>query len=284
MTPTLHYIAGGIPKLASYAAVLQKLEALLSDMNATMVDIGAVIEKDPALAAKLLKLGNSSFFSFSRRVETVFETVSLIGIQQVHDLIGAAVVMRVFEGVSPELISMESFWRHSLACGVAARILATSRSLPNPDRHFTAGLLHDIGRLNLVSRFADVTRTIFDTRAKSKLLLRDAERCVLGFDHADIGAAMLESWHYPASLVQAVQFHHTPMSAGTFQMEASVIHVADHLVNAMKLGSSGERWIPPLDAKAWDRLNVPVASLESVLASIDQQTTVVEEVFLAQPV
>ena len=175
---------------------------------------------------------------------------------------------------------MESFWRHSLACGVAARVLAIARRLPKPEKFFTAGLLHDIGRLVLFSCAAEKAREIFVTYTSRRMLLIEAERRSLGFDHADIGAALLAAWNHPPNLINAVRFHHGPMSAGAFQIDACVIHLSDHLVNAMQLGSAGERFIPELDSKAWERLNLPLDSLETVVDSVDEQVQVVEQVFL----
>ena len=277
---TVDSLIMNVPSLGSYAGVLTELEEVLGNLNSTLVDVGAVIEQDTALAANLLRLGNSSFFGFANRVETVFETIGLIGVQQVRDLISASVVIRMFSGVPEDQVNMESFWRHSLACGVAGRVLAIARRLPKPDKFFTAGLLHDIGRLVLFSCEPVKTREIFAICNSRRMLLPEAERRVLNFDHADIGAALLGAWNHPLNLINAVRFHHTPMLAGAFQIDACVIHLADHLVNAMELGSAGERFIPRLDLNAWERLNLPVDSLETVVQSVDEQVQVVEQVFL----
>ncbi len=280
MTPTLEVLIAGIPKLGSYAGVLRELDEVLDDPNSTLDEICDVIEKDTALAAKLLKLANTCFFGFSRRIETVFETIGMIGIQQVRDLIAASTVIRLFSGVSSEFVDMESFWRHSLACAVAARVLAINRQLPKPEKHFTAGLLHDIGRLVILSKLPEEAGRIFQLYMEQKILLREVEKKILGYDHTEIGAALLESWNYPFSLVHAVRFHHFAMASGSFQVEASIIHVADYLVNAMGLGGAGERWVPPLNFKAWDRLDLPLEVLAPAIQAIDEQYLAVEKVFL----
>ncbi len=279
---TVDGLVQGIPKLASYAGVLHELDEVLNNVESTLTDVTIVIEKDPALTARLLKLGNSCFFEFSSRVETVFETLSLIGTQQVRDLIATSAVIKMFDGVSVSQVSMESFWKHSLSCGVAARILAIARRLPKPERYFTAGLLHDIGRLVLFSRLPDKAREIFRLYEGRRMLLTEAEKQVLGFDHTEIGAGLLQAWNYPANLISAVRYHHMAMAPNTFQIEACLIHVADHLINAMQLGGSGEHWVPPLDMRAWDRLSLATDLLESIVKSIDDQILAVEQVFLTQ--
>ena len=115
------------------------------------------------------------------------------------------------------------------------------------------------------------------------MLLRDAEREVLGFDHAQIGEELLRGWSYPANLVHAVAHHHNPMAAGFFQLESSVVHVADYLVHAMQMGNSGEHFVPPLSLPAWERVGLTTGVVESVMDSIDEQIAAVQETFLRLP-
>lgn len=281
MPHNIEYLISGIPTLGSCGNILNEMEEALNDPDCTLADVGCVIEKDPDLTARLLKLGNSSFFGFPSRMETVSETISLIGIQQVQDLISVSVVVEIFEGVSEDLVNMGSFWKHSMACGLAARQIALARRVPKPEKFFVAGLLHDIGRLVLFSRTPEDAQEVFRIYLSETILLREAEQQFLGFDHTEIGEGLLKAWNYPVNLINAVRFHHHPMSAGPFQLEASIVHVADHIVNALQLGCSGERWIPPLQTKAWERLNLSVEILESVVETVDSQIVEVERAFLS---
>ena len=283
MTISIKQLTEGMPSLGSYAGVIDKIEAVLNDDNSNLANLGEVIEKDPDLSARLLRLGNSAFFGFAHRLETVSEAVSLIGIQQVLDLISASNVIEAFEGISPEHVNMESFWKHSLACGIGARCLAIARQLPAAEKFFVAGLLHDLGRLVLFSRAPEKATEIFELYQSRRLLLRDAEREVLGFDHAQIGGELLRNWHYPANLVHVVTHHHTPMSAGFFQLECSVVHLADYLAHAMQMGTSGEQFVPPLSISAWERVGLTTDVLQSVMDSIDEQIAAVQESFLRFP-
>jgi HD-like signal output (HDOD) protein len=280
MPLTINQLIEGIPSLGSYAGVISEIEAVLDDSTSTLTNLGEVIEKDPDLAGRLLRLGNSAFFGFPNRLETVSEAVSLIGIQQVQDLILASCVIEIFDGISPDLVNMESFWKHSLACGIGARCLAIARQMPGAEKFFVAGLLHDLGRLVLFSRVPDKAADVFALYQRQRMLLREAEMRILEFDHAQIGEALMRYWKYPANLVQAVACHHRPLSAAVFQLESSVVHLADYLVHAMQMGSSGEHFVPPLDMKAWERLGLSTSILESVMQAVDDQITAVEQSFL----
>ncbi|HLP76276.1 MAG TPA: HDOD domain-containing protein [Candidatus Paceibacterota bacterium] len=282
--PTIADLISSIPQsLGSYAPVIQEIEAALESPECNLSSVGEAIEKEPDLTARLLRLGNSSFYGFSSRLTTVNEAISLIGIQQVQELILASSILENFAGVSDEFVSMESFWRHSLACGIGARLLAMEKRLPKPDRFFVAGLLHDVGRLVLFSQAPKVAIEVFGAYQKGDMTLREAELRVLGYDHQQIAEALMKLWKYPENLVQAVAFHHQPTACEKAPVEAAVVHLSDHLVNAMQIGTSGERHVLPLSARAWERLNLPLDVLGSVVENIDDQIEAVQAVFLSQP-
>jgi len=279
----IKHLTDGLPSLGSYSGVIAQIERVLNDPNSNLANLAEIIERDPDLAARLLRLGNSAFFGFSHRLETVSEATSLIGIQQVLDLLMASSVIEVFDGIDSDQVNMESFWKHSLACGIGARCLAIARQLPSAEKFFVAGLLHDLGRLVLLSKVPKQAAEVFARYQSRRMLLRDAEREVLGFDHAQIGEELLRGWQYPANLVHAVAYHHNPMAAGFFQLESSVVHLADHLVHAMQMGNSGEHFVPPLSIPAWERVGLPIGVLETVMDSIDEQIATVQESFLQFP-
>ncbi|MFO1478504.1 MAG: HDOD domain-containing protein [Verrucomicrobiota bacterium] len=281
--PSIQELVTSIPSsLGSYGPVLQEIETAIESPQCNLVTVAEAIERDPDLTARLLKLGNSSFYGFSSRLATVTEAISLIGIQQVQDLILASSIVEKFAGVGDDFVSMESFWRHSLACGIGARLLAMELRMPKADKYFVAGLLHDVGRLVLFSEAPDETQKIFQLYRKERLLLREAETRVLGFDHQQIADALLRHWKYPVHLIQAVAYHHHPVSAETAREEAAVVHVADHLVNAMQIGSSGERHVPPLSMKAWSSIGLQAVSLSGIVSGIDEHIEAVQDAFLAK--
>lgn len=278
--PTIKAMVQAVPRsLGSYGPVLQEIEAALQSPQCNLNTIGDAIQKDPDLTARLLRLANSPFFGFANRLSTVAEAVSLLGIQQIQDMIVASSVLEQFRGVPDNLVNKDSFWRHSLAVGLTARLLAMERRLPKPDKFFVAGLLHDVGRLVLLSQAAESAAAVFELYQREKMLLREAEKKILGYDHQQIAAELLQSWSYPPVLVQAVAFHHAP-NQSVAKLDAAVVHIADHLVNAMGLGSSGEQFVPPLDDKAWALLGLEAENLGKIVEAVDTQILAVEEAFL----
>ncbi|HYG21406.1 MAG TPA: HDOD domain-containing protein [Verrucomicrobiae bacterium] len=280
-SPSVADLIAGIPSsLGSYGPVLEEIEAAMNSPQSNLVTVGDAIEKDPDLTARLLRLANSSFYGFSSRVGTVTEAISLIGVQQVEDLILVSSVVERFAGVSAEGLSMKSFWRHSLAVGVAARLLASELKLPGMDKYFVAGMLHDIGRLVLLCEAPAWAEKVFSLHGRERVLLRDAETRVLGFDHQQIAAVLLKEWRYPGTLVEAVGCHHQPFMAQIAVELASTVHLADYVVHALEIGASGERFVPPLNAKACQKIRFHTGLLPSLVARIDEQIAAVEDVFL----
>lgn len=278
--PSIKAMVQAVPRsLGSYGPVLQEIEQALQSTQCNLSTIGDAIQKDPDLTARLLRLANSPFFGFANRLSTVAEAVSLLGIQQIQDMIVASSVLEQFKGVPDHFVNKDSFWRHSLAVGITARLLAMERRLPKPDKFFVAGLLHDVGRLVLLSQAAESAQAVFELYQRERLLLRDAEKQILGYDHQQIAAELLQSWSYPPVLVQAVAFHHSPAQS-VAKLEAAVVHIADHLVSAMGIGSSGEQFIPPLDDRAWNVLGLSPEALPKIIEAVDEQILAVEEAFL----
>jgi HD-like signal output (HDOD) protein len=267
--------------LGSYGPLIEEIETALRSPQCSLGTIGDMIEKDVDLTARLLRFANSAYCGFSTKLNTVTEAISLIGIQQVQDLLLATSVIERFAGLPGEFVSMQSFWQHSLATGIGARLIALEKRLPKADRLFVAGLLHDVGRLVLFLQAPKQAQKVFELQQQERLLLREAELRVLGYDHQHIAEALLKSWKYPPALVQAVGYHHQPSLCEGAKMEAAVVHLADHIVNAMRVGSSGEKFVPPLNPQAWPMLGLEVAVLAPVVTGIDEQFDAVQEMFLS---
>jgi len=198
--PSINRLVSAIPSsLGSCGPVLREIEAELRSPQCSLSTVGEAIEKDPDLTSRLLRLGNSPFYGYSSRLTSVAEAISLIGIQRVQELLMASSIIERFSGVEEEYVSMQSFWRHSLACGIAARVVAMELRLPKPDKYFVAGLLHDVGRLVLLSQSPEASQQVFALYKKERMLLREAEMKVLGFDHQQIGGELLRHWRYRSS-------------------------------------------------------------------------------------
>jgi len=257
----------GYVEVSSLPIMYSRINEAINNPRMSMNDISKVISEDSGLSARLLRIVNSAFYGFPTKVETISRAVTIVGTQQLRALALATSVMNMFRGIPQDLVNMESFWKHSVACGLAARCLATCRGDSNTEQYFTLGVLHDIGRLILYSKLPDLARqALVRSRTEGELLFV-VEREVIGFDHGAMGAALVQGWKLPASFEEVVAFHNNPGGAKRYPLETAIVHVADIIAHVMRLGTTGERFVPPLYRKAWDLIGLP----ESVLApTIDQ--------------
>jgi putative nucleotidyltransferase with HDIG domain len=266
-------------KIPSLPLIYQEITSAIDDPSSSTSMIGEVISKDSGLSVRLLRIANSSLYNFPSTVDTVSQAIIVIGIQQIRDLALGTMVIEMFDGISPELVDMNSFWRHSLACGIAARVLASHRREANVERFLVAGVLHDIGRLILYMKVPDQAKEAL-VRSKDKgELLYKIEREIFGFDHGEVGGALLRHWKLPPNLMDAVNFHHTPQKAKK-PSDPCIVHVADIMTNAMRLGSSGEHFVPPLQLGCWEKLDLPKDVILSTMKEVDRSFQNTVDMFL----
>ena len=261
----------GYVEVASLPVIHSRLNEAINNPKKSMSDIAKIIREDAGLTARILRIVNSAFYNFPSKVETISQAVTIIGTQQLGAISLATSVMSLFKGIPKDFVDMDSFWRHSVTCGVTARILAGLRREPNPERFFVAGILHDIGRIILYTKNPDQARESLLLAKSREKLLYEAEMEVMGFTHASVGGLLLEFWKLPSSLEEMVMYHHNPGGASRFPVDAAVIHVADVIAHTLYHGSSGERFVPPLNTEAWDRLGLSPTILGATLDDVEHQ-------------
>ncbi|MDD2851978.1 MAG: HDOD domain-containing protein [Desulfuromonadaceae bacterium] len=268
---TLDELLSDVSSVPSLPLLYSRLDETINHPRSSIADIAKVLSEDQGLAARILKLANSPLFGYFSKIDTVTQAVTIIGIQQVRDLALAISVIGVFKGLPKDLVTMECFWRHSIGAALAARVLATSQREANLERFFVAGILHDIGRLLLFMRLPDLCREMIETARNSNQCLHELERQRLGYDHADVGGALLRRWKLPTRVTEPVEYHHRCNHAGQFPRESAILHCADLLAHALELGGSGEERVPPLIPGSWERLTVSPFQLPQIVAQIDNQ-------------
>jgi HD-like signal output (HDOD) protein len=271
MTISLESLVRGTTEVASLPDLFVRLDEAINAPNSSFAMIGKIISDDTGLTARLLRISNSALYGFPSKVETVQRAMAIIGTKQIRELALATTVLRMFKGLKNPFVTMESFWQHSVACGVAARIIATTRRENNVERFFVLGLLHDVGRVIMFMKAPDQSNKAFQLAQSSQQLLFQAEQEVFGYHHGDVGRALLDMWKLPKVQQEAVGCHHNPARAVHYPLETAVVHAADIIANALQLGSSGERCVPILNTAAWARLDIPDNQLPAMIKHIEQQ-------------
>jgi HD-like signal output (HDOD) protein len=279
MKTDLQNLVDQSPQISSLPTIFYQINEAVEDPESSFVEIGEIISGDPSLSARLLRIVNSSFFGFPNKIETITHAVTIVGMAQLRDLALATTVVNQFKGIPKDLINMEQFWLHSVATGLAAKVIAIYRRETNADRFYVMGMLHDLGRLLLLLNIPESMKTVMDKYAAGGTMY-DVESDVLGFDHAAAVGKLMESWQLPGMLQEAVTYHHKPQQAPHYPVAASIVHVADFIAHGMELGSCGERFVPPLHPKAWEILELPLSLFPPILEQVDRQVGEAVEMFL----
>lgn len=274
-------VVAGLTQIVSLPDVFIKLDAAINDPCSTYAQIAEIIRDDTGLSSRLLRIVNSPFYGFPAKIDSISHAMALVGTNQLRDLALATSVMQAFADIDTRLISMEAFWRHSIATGVAAKVIGSLRREAELERFFLLGVLHDIGRLVLLSECAQAMTQALQLSIKKQALLYRCERAVLGFDHTQVGQALLKTWRLPPVQQAVVAHHHTPRRTLEYAAEVNTIHLADILVNALRLGSSGERFVPPLEARSWSALELEHSELGMILDRLNEEYEAIAEVFLS---
>ena len=269
-------------RIPSLPQIYLQLTEVLDNPRSASGHIAEVISRDSGLTARLLRLVNSAFYAFPTRVESISHAVILVGTQQIRDLALATAVLRIFKGISTDLVDMESFWLHSIATGVAARLLAAQRKEVNTERYFVAGVLHDIGRLLMFRTWPDEARAALAQARRTEGSLLEIERQVFGFDHGVAGGELLHAWDLPGVLTEMTRYHHAPADARQHPVEVAVVHVADVVAAALELGHSGDDAVPRLSPVAWERLALPAGAVSTVAVQSERQVAEVRRSMLVE--
>jgi putative nucleotidyltransferase with HDIG domain len=204
----------------------------------------------------------------------------MIGAEQMVALVQGTCVASIFNRVPRELVNMEMFWTHSIACGVTARLIAARRREPNTERFFLLGLLHDIGRLVIFQHLPDEAAAALAQSGRDRRLLHQVETNILGFDHATVGYDLLRTWKLPSRLCEPIKMHHSYIGSSLYPIETAILHTSDVIVNAMRCGNSGERYVPPLHGPNWDLAGLSVEMLGPLQKEIHRQLDEVTKTIL----
>lgn len=260
-----------IARLKQLPSLPSAVSDVLASFGSEDVDVDTVaqqIARDQALTARVLRVANSSFYGLQTKVGTINEAVVILGFRAVRSMVLAVGMAGAFRLDQCHGFDGPAYLRHGSGVGLASRVLAPLMR-QSPELAFTAGLLHDIGVLVLASNFSRQYTEALAYRKHHDCFLVDAERAVLGIDHAEVGGLLAETWRFPPAIRESIAYHHSPALAPAESL-ASLVHVADVTIRALGLSGSPDEMVPPLDPVAWARLGGDWEAYARLLPQIDR--------------
>ncbi|MCP4567836.1 MAG: HDOD domain-containing protein [FCB group bacterium] len=230
----INRLVGDVGSLPTPPIVFSQIQKVLTDPNTSAYDIGGILQEDPAISAKVLKMTNSAYYGLPRTIESVKQAVVIIGIEAIKNLVLSASVIDSFSKNKLDREFQDYFWRHSLATAFAARLLSrelSGQKVLDTESSFSAGLLHDIGKMVISVYLSDLAEKIKAEKIEKPYLTdRVVENEIMGFDHTHIGAYLGGHWKLPAKLVEAVRYHHDPVACENPENGLPhLIHLANYL-------------------------------------------------------
>ena len=255
-------------ELPTFPTVAMEFMELANDPYASVMQIAGVVERDPALAAKTLKLANSAYIGYSRQVSTIRDSIVLLGLREMRALVLTISVFRAFGDLQKEIPPVwEEFWFHSLAVAQTGRKLAKKLRVKESEQAYLSGLLHDVGKLLFylydAPRYLDVVAAC-EMNGNSVL---EAEQASFGNCHPELGCWLLELWNFPTPLAEAVLYHETPELCTSGSALVGLTSLSELLVKAKGLGVGDAM---PLDIDgieqlpAWQVLYAQYPALEQI--------------------
>jgi putative nucleotidyltransferase with HDIG domain len=236
-------ILSRIKKVPAIPTAAVRVSRMLQDPEVNINDLARVIEHDPALAANVLRIANSVYFSGPRSVGSIREAIMRMGTNRVFSLTVASAIAPV-AGLEVRGYDLQpgELWHHSVNTAVCVDQLIETLGIKAPESAFTAGLLHDIGKV-VLGTFVEVDAgPIMQLAFDEGLPFEEAEKRVLGISHPEVGALLLESWNLPKTIVDAVRWHQEPENyCGADQKIIDLVHAADALsmMGGIGTGSDG---------------------------------------------
>jgi len=249
-----------------------RITELVNNPTSSAKDLAKVITDDQVLTARLLKLVNSSFYGFPRRIATVTGAVVLLGFDAIRNLLLTTSIFEVFTNSNRmSRYNREQLWDHSLGCAIGAKVIGEALHYEKIEELFVSGLLHDIGKIVemilLPKDFSKITAMV----ETGKDMMADAEEQILGYTHAEVGKLLAETWNLPPNLIEAIAHHHQPNGGRKFAQEIAIVHLADILCRAMRIGSGGGNGVPPLNPTAWESLGLEVCTIEPIMDEMEKE-------------
>jgi len=241
--------------------VVSKVVEVADNPNSSAQDLANIICEDTGLTARVLKLINSSFYGFSRRISTVTESVILLGFEVITNIVIWISVARHIGTKESQVLDRQRFWQHSLGAAASAKILSQLIGYPNPEEAFIAGLLHDIGKIFFDEYVSDEYAAVVSRMDEGERNELRAERQVLGTDHAAVGQMLLKKWRLPQVYQMTTRYHHAPLRyearlSTSIGRLVGAVHLADVFAKMHGYACDAHAYIPAVDPRVWKLLQL----------------------------
>ncbi len=274
----LRILTQKIKNLPTIPSILDNILTLLEDENVSALKLEEIISNDQAIASKVLSIANSAYYSLSQKVTSISHAVSLLGFTTVKNI---AIGTSIFSNFSDKGsgIDLKDLYLHSIGTAMASEKIARKFSNIQPETAFIGGLLHDIGKLILIDIFQKQYRDAVETARDTACSICFAEDRVFGTNHITVGEWLCDRWHLPPEVILSVKYHRAPWLSGENKELPSAIYLANNIIKREKIGFSGDNYIPRIDERVLNILNLKKNDLSEIFSLIQAEKGNIVNIF-----
>ena len=267
-----------IDNLTPIPAVVNQIMAAAEKPDSSMAEIAEIIMYDPSITANILKMCNSAYFNLPRKINSVHDAVTMMGMEQVIDIVllksGAENLQTGQKGYG---LHEGELWKHAVSSALIARNLAEKKGSQHKQMIFTAALLKDIGKVILDRFISDSYQKINDLVTNKGCSFREAEKKVIGIDHAELGGIIAKMWDFSPKMVFMIRNHHMNNEAAKDDLETQILYVADNVCMMMGIGGGSDGLAYRFHKDVLKKLGISPIDLQSIIASFGEEMQKVED-------
>ena len=261
-------IIKSIKDLPLVPQVVLEIQNRLSQTNVNMQQVAQIIETDPGITSKVLRVANSAYYGASGKTSTIMQACIKLGLRGLSEVVILAGTEKVLSGKLPGYgYDAGELWRHSLAVAYGSKILANMRDPALSSAAHTAGLIHDIGRIILDPFIGEQKKPIEDYMEKNQKTFLDAEIEYFGFNHAEVAAEVCRAWKFPEFMSKAINWHHNPAGSDG-DLLSYILHMADHLSLMGGVGYDDDDILDEVQEETMSFLQLKQADLSDIILEI----------------
>ena len=258
-------IIQNIKNLQTLPTIYTSISEALKNPLVTPEKLAQIISVDQVSSVKILKVANSPFYGFRGRIDTISQAILYLGFDEIKNIIFALSVVNIFTK-DREILNFKpsDLWAHSIAVGIATRLIGSAVGEKELENYFLAGIIHDIGKLLFIEFIPKEYEKVLKLVKEKNCFIKDAEVEILGMDHCRAGQILAEKWKLPSGLQDAILLHHAGIKANQRSKMIASVHIADILTTALDLGKCGDNMIPEPNFKVWEIINLPKGFFPSI--------------------
>lgn len=264
----LKKIIDGITDLPSLPSVIVKVMEVLNNPKSSAQDVKKIIENDYIQTVRILRVANSSYYSFPQKISTVTTAIVLLGFSEIKNLLLSSSVYDFFEknkGEKQFVFSQTKFLDHSIGVAIAARTIGEFISYDEPEELFVGGLLHDIGKVIMHQFMEEDFEKLIKNVIKTKSLMYKKEKRILGYNHPEVGMMLAKKWKLADKISDMIAYHHRPFLSKNYKREAAIINLADCIARALEIGYAGDDQVPIVTTKVFSLTGLKIRDIKPLM-------------------